>query len=243
MRKTRVYIRTGLTLNEPVKLDREATHHLLNVLKIRNGQIIHAFDGSGGYYESEIMVENKKSLTILPGIFVEDNRESPLRITLLQALTKGQKMDYIIQKSVEVGVYRIVPLMTEFSNVKLDQDRIDNRLQHWRKIIIAACEQCGRNILPEISPPTELDEWIKLDENSTRIILIPVQGRSIEEIKNKDGNMTLICGPEGGLSDGEVDICINAGYQALTLGPRVLRTETAAVAGLVICQSNWGDMH
>lgn len=243
MRKTRVYIHKSLILNEPVKLDREATHHLLNVLKIRNGQIIHAFDGSGGYYESELIVENKKSLVILPEKFVKDDRESPLKITLVQALAKGQKMDLIIQKSVEIGVYRIVPLITEFSNVKLDQDRIENRLQHWRKIIVSACEQCGRNVLPEISPPIELDEWIKLDENSTKLILIPVQGRSIDELNNKNGDVTLICGPEGGLSDSEVDICIQAGYQALTLGPRVLRTETAAVAGLVICQSNWGDMH
>lgn len=243
MRITRVYTGSGLTSGETVLLDRETSHHLLNVLKIRNGQTIHAFDGSGGYYESEAIVQDKKSLSLLPRVFVDDNRESPLELTLVQALAKGQKMDYIIQKSVEVGINRIVPVMTEFSNVRIGPDRVENKLKHWKKIVIAACEQSGRNTLPELSPPVTLHDWLERDEISTRLLLLPGPGRTIDELKRKDNGVSLICGPEGGLSDNEVDSCIKAGYQALSLGPRTLRTETAAVAGLVVCQSHWGDMH
>jgi 16S rRNA (uracil1498-N3)-methyltransferase len=210
---------------------------------MRKGQTIHAFDGSGGYYESEIIVQDKKSASILPHRFIDDNRESSLKLTLVQALAKGRKMDYIIQKSVEVGVHRIVPVVTEFSSVRIDPGRIKNRVEHWQKIIIGACEQCGRYTLPEISPPVELHAWLKRDENPTRLLLLPDSGQSIYTLKREGDDVTLICGPEGGLSDNEVESCINSGYQGLSLGPRILRTETAALAGLVTCQLNWGDMH
>ena len=243
MRITRVYIDSGLIPGETVILDRETSHHLLNVLKIRNGQTLHVFDGSGGYYESDVIVEEKKRLSVNPRIFVDDNRESPLKLILVQGLAKGQKMDYIIQKSVEVGINRIVPVMTEFSNVRINPGRVENKLKHWKKIIIAACEQSGRNTLPELSPPMTLNDWLERDEISTRLMLLPGPGRTINELKCKDNDVSLICGPEGGLSDSEVDSCIKAGYQTLSLGPRTLRAETAAVAGLIVCQSHWGDMH
>lgn len=243
MRNTRVYLDTELIPGDRVLLDRETSHYLLNVLKIRNRQTIHVFNGSGGYYESELIIQDKKTLSIQPQRFVDDNRESPLKLTLIQALAKGQKMDFIIQKSVEVGVNRIVPVITEFSNVKIEPDRLENKLKHWRKIVISACEQCGRNILPEISRPMLLGDWLGRDDISTRLLLLPGEGHSINELEMKDKDISLICGPEGGLSVSEIDSCIDTGYQALSLGPRILRTETAAVAGLIICQSYWGDMH
>ncbi len=242
MRKTRVYINSNLTSGEIVVVDQETSHHLANVLKIRKGESVNAFDGSGGYFEAEIINQDKKSISILPGKFVDDKREPAIKLTLAQALVRGQKMDYVIQKAVEVGVHRIVPLLMEFCNVKLEADRLKNRMGHWQKIIINACEQCGRNILPEISSPVELSSWVNQDESPLRLALLPDSGLSINNIKGQDGNISLICGPEGGFSEEEVESCNGAGYQALSLGPRILRTETAAVAGLVICQSRWGDM-
>lgn len=242
MRKTRVYVETNLTAGVSVTIGDDSFHHLSHVLKHREGDTIYAFDGNGGYFESTIISKSKRSITLQPEIFVKDNRESGLRLTLAQGVSRGQKMDFTIQKAVELGVYIFVPIMTDRSNVRLDSERSDKRLNHWQKIIISACEQCGRNVLPTILEPVKLEEWVSVDTNSMRLVLEPESGSSFSDLKHEDADISLICGPEGGLSDNELDICTKSGYLAVSLGPRILRTETAAISALAILQSRWGDI-
>ncbi|MGK0298854.1 MAG: 16S rRNA (uracil1498-N3)-methyltransferase, partial [Gammaproteobacteria bacterium] len=137
---------------------------------------------------------------------------------------------------------KIIPLLSEFSNVKLDLDRTKKRMAHWKKIIVSACEQCERNILPVILSPSSLEDWVQSDKNQNKIVLHPASENTIATVKSNPTNISLICGPEGGLSQKELIVCDQAGYERISLGPRILRTETAAVAALVVCQTHWGDM-
>jgi 16S rRNA (uracil1498-N3)-methyltransferase len=242
MRKTRVYVETNLTARNVITISDDSFHHLSHVLKHREGDTIHAFDGNGGYFESTIISRDKRSITVRPEVFVKDNRESDLKLTLAQGISRGQKMDFTIQKAVELGIYIFVPIMTGRSNVKLDNERSDKRLKHWRKIIINACEQCGRNILPTILEPVTLEEWLAIDTNAMRLVLDHRSGKSISELEQKGGDISLICGPEGGLNDNELKLCHSSGYDSVLLGPRILRTETAAISALAIFQSKWGDI-
>jgi 16S rRNA (uracil1498-N3)-methyltransferase len=242
MRKTRVFIDTELYLEKIIPIDDSAAHHLLHVLKLRDGYTVHAFDGNGGFYESKIIIRNKKEISLCPEKHFSEDNESRLNLTLVQGISRGQKMDYTIQKAVELGVKTIVPLLSEFSNVKLDLDRTKKRMTHWKKIIVSACEQCERNILPVILPPSSLDDWVHSDKNTNKIVLHPASENTITCVNSNATDISLICGPEGGLSEKELIVCDQAGYQRISLGPRILRTETAAVAALAICQSHWGDM-
>jgi len=242
MRKTRVFIDTNLSLQQIVTIEDKTAHHLLHVLKLRDGYTVHAFDGCGGFYESKIIIRNKKEILLCPERHVSEDNESRLNLTLVQGISRGQKMDYTIQKAVELGVKTIIPLLSEFSNVKLDAERTQKRMAHWKKIIVSACEQSERNLLPEILPPSSLDDWVHADKNQTKIVLHPGSENTIAAVNLNTENISLICGPEGGLSEKELMICDQAGYQRISLGPRILRTETAAVAALVVCQSHCGDM-
>ena len=151
MRKTRVYVESGLSSGEIVTLQQDAAHHLINVLKLHEGELVHVFDGNGGYYQSEIISKDKKTITIRTNTYVNDDIESNLNLTLVQGISRGQKMDYTIQKAVELGVTHIVPLLSEFSNVRLDPERAEKKESHWQKIIINACEQCGRDKVPKVA--------------------------------------------------------------------------------------------
>ncbi|NNE37701.1 MAG: 16S rRNA (uracil(1498)-N(3))-methyltransferase [Gammaproteobacteria bacterium] len=242
MRKTRVYVETNLTSGEAVTIGNDSFHHLSHVLKHHEGDMIHAFDGNGGYFESIIISKSKRSMTIQPDVFVKDNRESDLRLTLAQGISRGQKMDFTIQKAVELGVYIFVPIMTDRSNVKLDSERSEKRLKHWQKIIINACEQCGRNVLPTILEPVKLEEWVTVDTNVMRYVLDPASDVSVSALNQRGPEVSLICGPEGGLSDSELDLSQKNGYSPVSLGPRILRTETAAISALAVFQSRWGDI-
>lgn len=242
MRKTRVYISGKLVVGEIHALTRDASHHLLNVLKMREGDAIQAFDGSGGYFEAELCDRDRKSISILPLTYIDDNPESSLRLTLVQGIARGQKMDYTIQKAVELGASRIVPLLSEFSNIRLEPERASRRLEHWQRIIIAACEQCGRNTLPEIGEPLTLTDWLAADHNPVRLVLHPGERQGLLALERDISSLTLVCGPEGGLSEDEVNACLAAGYQGIALGPRILRTETAAVAAMAVCQAWFGDI-
>ncbi len=242
MRKTRVYVETNLTAGQAVTISDDSFHHLSHVVKHREGDWIHAFDGNGGYFESIIISKNKRSITIKPDVFVKDNRESDLRLTLAQGISRGQKMDFTIQKAVELGIYIFVPVMTERSNVKLDNERSEKRLKHWQKIIINACEQCGRNVLPTILEPVTLDEWVAVDTNAMKYVLDPLATMSISGVAQQGTEISLICGPEGGLTENEIELSEKSGYSPVSLGPRVLRTETAAISALAIFQSKWGDI-
>lgn len=242
MRDIRVYVDQPIIVGQPLSIEDEAAHYLLRVLRLTVNHVIHLFNGAGGYFVANIAETGKRSLLVMPVKFAGDEKESNLRLTLVQGISRGQKMDYTIQKSVELGVNRIVPVMTEHSNVKLAGERSLARISHWRKIIISTCEQCGRNRIPDILAPITLEEWIARDSSQTKLVLHPSADRALSDIPVPDEGIAMLSGPEGGLSGDDLEAAFAGGYQAVRLGPRILRTETAAVAAIAVCQNLWGDM-
>ena len=175
--------------------------------------------------------------------FTPDASAPPLFITLALGISRGLHMDYALQKSVELGVSAIVPLFTGRCNVKLDNKRMETRMEHWRKIMIHACEQSGRNSLPDLLAPHSLDEWVKSDVTATRLLLAPAAGQTLGEIARVNiREISVLAGPEGGLTDAEQSTAAERGYIPVRLGPRTLRTETAAVAAVTALQVLWGDL-
>lgn len=242
MRINRVFVDQSLARGSPLELSGETAHYVGTVLRMRRGATLHLFDGSGGCYLARIEGRAHGSVTVVPVEFLPEEQESGLPVTLAQGIARGQHMDYTVQKAVELGVQRIVPLLTEYGNVKLDEDRTTHRLQHWRKIIVGACEQCGRNRLPELLPPVSFHDWIARDANPLRLVMHPQGGRRLNELSGADAGITVLSGPEGGLTDAEYEAALRAGYVGVRLGPRILRTETAAIAALAACQILWGDL-
>jgi 16S rRNA (uracil1498-N3)-methyltransferase len=202
------------------------------------------FDGKGGQHEAIIKEISRNRVLLHIGHHHAEERESPLAVTLVQGISRGSRMDIVIQKSTELGVHRITPLITEFSVVKLNAVRSRKRHEHWLKISHSACEQCGRNIVPEIEMPLGLADWLdgRTNDNGARIMLHPGSGDSIDTLPAPNRPVELLVGPEGGLGDTERRQCEEAGFAAVTLGPRTLRTETAAIAGLAVIQALWGDL-
>ncbi len=243
MKPIRLYIDRPITVGGDMRLDKASAHYLGNVMRLREGAVVHVFNGEGGYYIAAVESIRRQAVTILPREHVAEERESGLDITLLQGLARGQKMDYTIQKAVELGVNRIVPVASEFSQVKLSPGRADKRLAHWQGVVIHACEQCGRNRLPRMEPPIDLAAWLEQEAQGTKWMLHPGASRFLADGQpSGTGRITLLAGPEGGLSDSDRGLAERAGYEAVSLGPRVLRTETAAVAALAVCQALWGDL-
>jgi len=211
------------------------------VLRLAEGAPIVLFDGNGGEFPATLSLVSKRSVEARLGQRRDSTTESPLHITLAQGISKGDRMDFTIQKAVELGVSRIVPLNTERSVVNLKGERQEKKMAHWQGVIISACEQCGRNTVPELLPMQSLATWLMSDSADTKLLLDQRSEGSasrLAEIKN----ITLLIGPEGGLSEQERESAYTAGYQGLRLGPRVLRTETAALTALAVLQSRWGDL-
>ena len=242
MQITRIFTDTPLSINESLELPEAAAHHVGRVLRMRPDQKIHVFNGRGGYFTATITAIDKHSVRIIPLEFFEEERESNLNITLCQGISRGQHMDFTVQKAVELGVRKIVPLLTEFGNVRLDQERAEKRLAHWRSIIIHACEQSGRNRLPEIISPISLPDWVVGPGSGRKLIFAPVAGINLKKMMPLERDIILLMGPEGGFREDELELAARAGYEIVTLGPRVLRTETAAVAALTAIQVLWGDL-
>jgi 16S rRNA (uracil1498-N3)-methyltransferase len=218
-----------------------AGHHAARVLRLKPGDQIVLFDGLGGEYEASIHQINKNGVLVDVGKFHSTDRESELKICLAQGLASGDKMDTIIQKAVELGVARIQPLATRKSIVKLTDERAARRAQHWRQVVISACEQCGRNEVPEVLAVEEIGDWLGRDNAGSRLVLAPEASRRIAEFPDPNKEITLLVGPEGGLTDDEVKSALDLGYSPVRLGPRVLRTETAGLAALAAIQALWGD--
>ncbi len=171
-------------------------------------------------------------------------KESPLAIRLVQGISRGARMDVVVQKSAELGVHRITPVLTDYSVVKLEPEKAASRREHWLRICQSACEQCGRNTLPLIDLPRPLEDWLRDSRGAgtTRIVLNPGVGESVSKLPRPNGAVSLLIGPEGGLSDRERTICEQEGFTSVSLGPRILRTETAALAALAVLQAFWGDL-
>ena len=242
MHLPRLFIDFKLESNESVDLSDDASRHVSKVLRMKPGDRIQLFNGRGGYYDAEIITVGKRAVTVMVMAFVNEETESNLKITLAQGISRGQRMDYTIQKAVELGVMQLVPLVTEYSSVKLDGERIQNRLRHWRAVIINACEQCRRTRIPDVIDPVVLTEWVNQDSSAIKLILVPGSTQRFKDIIVPVPSLSLLSGPEGGLSDAEISRAISAGYREIGLGPRILRTETAAVAAINAAQVLWGDM-
>lgn len=240
---SRIYQAIPLQTGTAVVLNEQSSHHLSRVLRAALQDEVTIFNGEGGEYLARISKIDKKSVTLEVGEFNPREAESSLELYLAQGISRGEKMDYIIQKAVELGVKKIVPLLTERCTVKLDTERREKRVEHWQAIIISACEQCGRNRIPELLAPQSLDHWLQSVEAEQRFVLSPHVSKRLSETKIvHHQRVALLIGPEGGLSEKEINKAFEKNFQPLNLGPRVLRTETAAVAAIVALQCVLGDM-
>lgn len=242
MRLTRIYVDAPLIINEVLDLPDDTSHYIGKVLRMRVHQQVQLFNGQGGYFTALIKAIDKKTVSVIPSEFSPEERESNLSITLCQGISRGQHMDYTVQKAVELGVTEIVPIVTEFSNVHLDRMRAEKRLAHWRAIIVHACEQCGRTRLPAIGMPISFNNWVERTVSGVKLIMAPRDGKNLKKLTALQREIILLTGPEGGFSADELSLAVSAGYEMITLGPRVLRTETAAVAALSAIQVLWGDL-
>lgn len=249
MRIPRIFSAEPLAGKSEVQLDEAASRHLVKVLRLAPGRSLIVFDGEGGEYEAELLEAGKK-VRVRIGDFSEDNRQSPLAITLAIGISRGDRFDWVIQKATELGVKDIQPLFTERCEVKLTGDRLQKKLGQWQQIAIGACEQSARNRVPQILTPMKLPQFLnesldKSDESdSLNLVLHHRTDETLAQLEQTFGrphSALLLVGPEGGLSAAEIDLALGRGFHALRLGPRVLRTETAPVAALSVLQYQWGD--
>jgi 16S rRNA (uracil1498-N3)-methyltransferase len=244
MRIPRIYVPQPLRAGREIELPVQAGEHIARVLRLDRGHPLRLFNGDGGEYSGELASLAKRAVTarVLEAAPVPD-RESPLRITLGQGVARGEKMDWILQKATELGVARIVPLVTDRTEVKLDAERAERRVSHWEAVIASACEQCGRNRLPRIGEPMRLADWAAAldDAAGVRLALDP-QGDVDVRTLSIERAATLAVGPEGGFSEHDLATLAQAGFVGLRLGPRILRTETAGLAALAALQALHGDL-
>lgn len=241
MRKTRLYVDARLATGETISVAGESARYLSKVLRLETGAPVIVFNGSGGEYEAGVARITSGHVDIRVGEFAEPDRESPLQITLAQGLSRGDRMDFVIQKAVELGVAAVAPIATARSVVHLGGPRLERRRLHWRGVAISACQQCGRTRLPEILPPQSLFELLASDAGGERLVLSPTATSTIDAAKAVEFRVTLLVGPEGGLEDAELAAAVGAGYKPIRMGPRVLRTETAALAAISALQCLGGD--
>lgn len=242
MRSWRIYVDEALAEGRLVTLREERAHYASRVLRLRTGDPVTVFNGEGGEYHGAVREINKKTVTIETHVWHDYERESPLDVTLIQAVAAQEKMDFILQKAVELGVRGVIPVASARARVRLDPERAAKRLRHWRAIVVSACEQCGRNRLPEVHAVTDLDHcFASLAESSERWLLSPEAGAGLRGRRLPEVPVYLLVGPEGGFSPEERQRAKDHGFQPLRLGPRVLRTETAALAALAAMQTLWGD--
>jgi 16S rRNA (uracil1498-N3)-methyltransferase len=243
MRLHRLHIDNEITTGASISLPAERVNYLVKVLRLKPGSELLVFNGQGGEYQATLIEAGKRSAVIKIGTFIDREAESPLDIVLLQAISKGERMDYTIQKAVELGVHRIVPVFSQRSVVQLKGERLTRKQSHWQQIAVSACEQCGRNRVPAIEIPQTLTQVLEFhNRDSPGLILDPESGRGIEQLPDQGTSISLLIGPEGGLSAEEVDLARRSGFTGIRLGPRILRTETAAVTAISILQVRWGDL-
>ena len=238
MRLSRFFIDAPLSLGQH-ELPEAQAHYISRVLRHVAGDAVQLFDGSGQEYLGELIEVGKKAVRVELREQLAGQAESPLRIHLGQGLSRGERMDWAIQKATELGVSEITPIVSERCEVRLKDERADKRLAHWRQVAISACEQCGRSVLPVIHAPITLAEWQGHVQAELKLVLHPVAAPL--ESHARPHNLAFLIGPEGGLSEAEVEQAKAAGFHAARLGPRVLRTETAPVVALAVAQQLWGD--
>jgi 16S rRNA (uracil1498-N3)-methyltransferase len=230
-----------LAAQTTLELAPEASHHLARVLRMQCGDPLIVFNGEGGEFPATITAVDKRTVQIATEQIREAVPESPLHLQLGIAMSKGERMDWVVQKATELGVARIVPLISERVELKLHGERADKKLAHWRGIAIAACEQCGRNRLPEIGEVQTLAQWLEQTDAEVKFVLHHRTEAALDAAA-KPASVALLVGPEGGLSENEIAAAERRQFAPLRLGPRVLRTETAPLAAISVLQYVWGDL-
>ncbi len=243
MRMIRCFVDVELSPGLNLRLPEDKSLHLVRVLRMRVGDDVTLFNGDGADYRAQIIGVEKRAVEVAVEECTPINNESPLDIHLLQGVARGDKMDLILQKATELGVRAIWPVLTERTEVKLDADRAERRMAHWRGVIAAACEQSGRTRIPRLQEPVALhDALVKLPTNARRLILDPHRGRALKALAIETNSpIVLAIGPEGGLGERDHLLLGKAGFEGVQLGPRVLRTETAGLAVLAGLQALFGD--
>jgi 16S rRNA (uracil1498-N3)-methyltransferase len=242
VRLTRVHVEGPLAAGASCVVAGAAANHISRVLRLRGGDQLTLFDGRGGEYGARIADSGKDAVRVEVQDHRPIERESALDLTLVQGVSRGERMDWVVQKATELGVRRIVPVLTERTVVRLDDRQKERKVQHWRAIVIAACEQCGRNRLPDISLPLGFYDTLgALDADAARIMLSPAGTLRARDLE-RPARVALLIGPEGGLAGNEEEAALKAGFRPVQLGPRILRTETAALAALAALQHDFGDL-
>lgn len=244
MRVRRVFVEAPLAGRTEVTLDGGAARHVSKVLRLGVGDALRVFDGRGGEYAATICQLRKDSARVSLHAYIEDRTEPTMQIALWQGVAKGERMDFTVQKATELGVVSIVPVFTRRSVVRLSGQRSRRRLLHWQALAASAAEQSGRTRVPEMSAPASLEERLRTDRgDGLDLVLDPTAAVSLAALRSDPpGRLTLLAGPEGGLDPDERDLAVAAGFRPVRLGPRILRTETAAIVALSIVQSLWGDL-
>lgn len=243
MQRPRIHVPATLRAGTTHVLPEASATHVIRVLRLAAGDPIILFDGTGVDYEAVLRTVSRSGVTAEVGAARPVDRESPLEITLLQGVSRGTRMDTVMQKATELGVRAIHPVLAERTVVRLDDERAAARLGHWERIVIGACEQCGRSVIPPIHPPVPLATALAgLDGAALRLTLDPRAAGSVRELLDGRRKVVLAVGPEGGFSDHEIRLLGDAGFRGLRMGPRILRTETAPLAALAILQFAAGDL-
>ncbi|MCH9827961.1 MAG: 16S rRNA (uracil(1498)-N(3))-methyltransferase [Gammaproteobacteria bacterium] len=239
---TRFFADIPLASGVRVDLPASAFRHAVQVLRLREADPLTLFNGDGQDYLARLSNVTKRAAQAEILESIPRNNESKLSLTLVQGVSKGERMDWAIQKAVELGVARIAPVITERCNVKLDAERWDRKLDHWRGVVISACEQSGRARVPELDGVMPLRDWLSRPRRPLALVLDPIAERTLDSFVGEPPAAELLIGPEGGLSDQEVALAAQAGFDRLKLGPRVLRTETAALTAIAVLQARFGDL-
>lgn len=239
---SRFYTEQSLSPGQKVILEETSSHHLLRVLRLKAGESLLLFNGNGKEYRAILEEAGKKQATVLVQDSRQPDRESKLHITLGQGVSRGERMDFVLQKSVELGVGSITPLWTKRSQVQLSGKRLEKRLNHWRGVIRSACEQSGRVYLAKLNGATKLPDWFSVNrKQSLQLVLDPAASLQLSDL-TPAREIRILIGPEGGLQSDEISMAEASGFQRIRLGPRILRTETAALATVAAIQALWGDL-
>lgn len=241
MRTSRLYIPGSYTEHSILRLDDDSAHYLRTVLRLKRGAELTLFNGTDQEFAAVVTEAHREQVCLQLGESRERSVESPLNLHLAMGISRGERMDLVIQKAVELGVTRITPLFTEHCVVRLDETRRGNRTAHWQKIIHGACEQSGRNRIPRLDEPQRLEDFLQ-HRPQTGLFFDPLGKTGLSGLQKPEGSLTLLAGPEGGFAGHERESAREAGYIPVRLGPRILRTETAAIAALTAVQCLWGDL-
>jgi 16S rRNA (uracil1498-N3)-methyltransferase len=243
MRLTRIHVGGPLLTSSELLLPASGAYHLVRVLRLRIGAQLIVFDGTGNEHHAEIISIHDDKVSVRVGERITSTTESNLHITLVQGVSRSERMDWTLQKATELGVTAIAPVLTARSVVRLDDRQASKKLEHWQAVVVGACEQSGRRVVPIVHTPQRLRDYLAtLQTESMRLVLSPNASIALTGLEKSPSHIELLIGPEGGLDEDELQLAEETGFLPVRLGPRVLRTETASVVALSVLQALWGDL-